>query len=77
LRQARQIWAFYDSSIQSRREQLRMESIEDMYRRILGELLDPNTGLPSGYTARLRTKLNLPAPETPKSTPIPTAPKQQ
>jgi len=76
LLRTRNLWAFYDSSIQSRREQLRMESIESMYARILNELLDPNTGMSSGYAARLRTKLNLPAPEPPKVSPAPTAPKQ-
>jgi hypothetical protein len=76
LLRARGLWAFYDSSIQSRREQLQMESIESMYRRILGELLDPGTGLPYAYAARLRTKLNLPAPPAPTTNAAPTAPKQ-
>ena len=74
LLRARNLWAFYDSSIQARKEQLRMESIEDMYRRIRDELLDPKSGISSGYAARLRTKLNLPAPEAPVA---PTPPKKQ
>jgi hypothetical protein len=74
LLQARRIWAFYDSSIQSRREQLRMESIEDMYVRIRDELLDPKSGISSGYAARLRTKLNLPAPEAPVAPTVPKKP---
>ena len=73
LLRARNLWAFYDSSIQARREQLRMESIEDMYVRIRDELLDPKTGVSSGYAARLRTKLNLPAPEAPV---VPSPPKK-
>jgi hypothetical protein len=76
LLRARSLWAFYDSSIQNRREQLRMESIEDMYRRILDDMLDPQTGIASGYAARLRTKLNLPAPVAPKTNLPPVAPKQ-
>jgi len=76
LLRARNLWAFYDSSIQSRREQLRMESIEGMYRRILDEMLDPQTGIASGYAAQLRTKLNLPAPVAPKTNPPPVAPKR-
>jgi hypothetical protein len=75
LLRARNLWAFYDSSIQARREQLRMESIEDMYRRIRDELLDPKSGISSGYAARLRTKLNLPAPEAPTNQ-APATPKQ-
>jgi hypothetical protein len=53
-----------------------MESIEDMYRRILDDMLDPQTGIASGYAARLRTKLNLPAPVAPKTNLPPVAPKQ-
>ena len=76
LLRARGLWAFYDSSIQGRREPLRMESIEDMYRRIRDEVLDPQTGIASGYAAQLRTKLNLPAPVAPKTNPPPIAPKR-
>jgi hypothetical protein len=76
LLRARSLWAYYDSSIRNRREQLRMESIESMYRRILDEMLDPQTGIASGYAAQLRTKLNLPAPVAPKSNPPPVTPKQ-
>ena len=45
------------------------------YRRIRDEMLDPQTGISSGYAAQLRTKLNLPAPEAPKTNPPPIAPK--
>jgi hypothetical protein len=76
LLRARGLWAFYDSSIQARREQLRMESIESMYTRIRDELLDPQSGISSGYAAVLRTKLNLPAREAPKTNAAPVAPKR-
>jgi hypothetical protein len=71
----RSLWAFYDSSIQARREQLCMESIEDMYRRIRDELLDPQSGISPSYAAVLRTKLDLPAPAAPNPNAAPTAPK--
>jgi hypothetical protein len=73
LLRARSLWAYYDASIQSRREPLRMETIESMYVRIRDELLDPRSGISPGYAAILRTKLNLPAPEPPKTNAAPPA----
>jgi hypothetical protein len=45
-----------------------------MYVRIRDELLDPKSGISSGYAARLRTKLNLPAPEAPVAPTVPKKP---
>jgi hypothetical protein len=73
LRMARRIWTYYDSSIQMRKEQLKMDPFEEIYAGIRDRLLDPNTGMPPAYAARLRTKLGLPAPSAPVA---PTAPKQ-
>jgi hypothetical protein len=61
LRMAQQVWQYYNSGIQHRREPLKMEPIEEMYRTIRDRLLDPQDGLPPEYAARLRTKLALPS----------------
>ena len=76
LRMAKQIWDYYDSITKTREEARRMEPFPDMYRRIRDALLDPATGLAPEYAARLRTKLNLPAPAPPDSTP-PKAPAEK
>jgi len=77
LRMARQIWQFYDSAISNRRDQLRLEPIDEMYGRIRDELLKPETGLAPEYAAILRTKLGLPAPTAPpgNTQPVPVPPK--
>jgi len=62
LRNARHIWDFYANFSKARSQALAMEPFPEMYRRILDALLDPSTGLPPEYAARLRTKLNLPVP---------------
>jgi hypothetical protein len=62
LQMARKIWEFYDSSIQNRSAPLRFDPFPEMYTRVRDEMLDPKTGLPPEYAARLRTKLGLPAP---------------
>ena len=62
LRMARQIWQAYDGSIAARREPLKFDPLEEMYARIRDRMLDPQTGFPPEYGARLRTKLGLPAP---------------
>ena len=74
LRMARQLWKYYDSNIQMRLEPLKLDPLEEMYARILDRLLDPATGLPPEYAARLRTKLGLPAapaPNAPLAAPVP------
>jgi hypothetical protein len=76
LRMARQVWTYYDSSIQARREQLKLDPFEEMYGRIRDQLLDPNTGMLPAYSARLRTRLRLPAPAAPKTNLPPSTPKQ-
>ncbi len=69
LRMVRQIWQYYDSSIQQRREPLKLEPIEETYNRVRDEMLDPKTGMLPEYAARLRTRLGLPAPQAPKPNP--------
>ena len=69
LRMARQLWKYYDSSIQSRLEPLKLDPLEEMYARILDRELDPATGLLPEYAARLRTKLGLPAAPATNATP--------
>jgi hypothetical protein len=78
LRMARQIWNYYDSSIQMRKEPLKLDPFEEMYTRIRDQVLDPKTGMLTEYTARLRTRLGLPAAAAvaPKTNGAPTAPKQ-
>jgi hypothetical protein len=66
LRMARQVWTAYDASIAARREPLKFDPLDEMYTRSRDRVLDPQTGFPPEYAARLRTKLGLPAPETPK-----------
>ena len=61
LRMAQQVWQHYDSAIRTRPGPLKMEPLEEMSLRIRDELLDPRTGLPPEYSARLRTRLGLPA----------------
>ena len=65
LNMARKIWAYYDGAIQRRKEVLSLPAFDVMYRFKRDELLDSERGLPPEYAARLRTKLNLPAPAPP------------
>jgi hypothetical protein len=74
LRDARQIWDFYADFSKSRPQALAMEPFPEMYRRVLESLLNPTTGLPPEYAARLRTKLNLPPPTVAPTPPSPAAP---
>ena len=76
LRMARQIWQFYTSSVTQRPQALKLDPLDEMYKRILDQILDPASGARPEYTARLRTKLNLPAPKPP-STNAPAAAAQQ
>ncbi len=77
LRMARQIWQFYTSSITQRPQALKLDPLDEMYKRILDRILDPASGARPEYTARLRTKLNLPAPTPPPTNaPSATAPKK-
>jgi hypothetical protein len=69
LRMAKQIWDYYDSMTKSRAEARGMEPFPDIYRRVRDALLDPASGLPPEYAARLRTKLNLPALTAPETSP--------
>jgi hypothetical protein len=62
LLRARRIWDYYDSNVQRRRGALAQEPFDQMHNRIREELLDPQSGFPPEYSARLRTKLGLPAP---------------
>lgn len=74
LRNARQIWDYYAEISRQRANALAMEPFPEIYRRILNALIDPESGLPPEYAARLRTKLNLPAP-APSAPPVqPAAP---
>lgn len=68
LRQARDVWNFYDTSIRVRKVPLKLDPLEETYARVRDEMLDPANGLPAVYAARLRTKLGLPAP-TPAAPP--------
>jgi hypothetical protein len=70
LRMARQVWQYYESTIQGRLNALRMEPLPEIASRVRDQLLDPQTGLPPEYSARLRTKLGLPPPSaTPTNAP--------
>jgi hypothetical protein len=69
LRMSRQVWEAYDSSIQIRRDPLKLDPFNEMYQRIRDQLLDPKTGFPPEYAARLRTRLALPAPAAPQPKP--------
>jgi hypothetical protein len=75
LRMSRQMWDFYTSSTRNRQAQLKLDPLDQMAARIRDELLNPATGFPPVYAARLRTKLGLPAP-TPPSTNAPAAPQK-
>ncbi len=61
LRMTRQVWDYYAEVSRPRANALAMEPLPEMSQRILSSLLDPATGVPPAYAARLRTKLNLPA----------------
>jgi hypothetical protein len=66
LRMADRVWRNYDQSIQTRREPLQLEPFSDMYAQARDRVLDPQSGYPPLYLARLRTKLGLPpAPVAP------------
>jgi hypothetical protein len=67
LRMARQIWQFYTSSVTQRPQALKLDPLDEMYKRILDRIVDPASGARPEYTARLRTKLNLPAPKPPST----------
>jgi hypothetical protein len=71
LQMAQKIWEFYDSAIRQRTSPLKFDPLPEMYTRVRDEMLDPKTGLPPEYAARLRTKLGLPAPSAPSRTPEP------
>jgi len=72
LGMARRIWEYYDNSIRVRREPLKFEPFPEMYQRVRDELIDPKTGMLPEYSARLRTKLGLPAPSAaPTNAPSP------
>jgi hypothetical protein len=75
LRMARQLWDYYDSFAKGRKNALSMEAFPQMYTRIRDELLDPQTGMLSQYSDRLRTKLGLPPPPAPSTNTPPVAPK--
>jgi hypothetical protein len=62
IRMARQIWEYYNSMVQARKEVMSLDPFTEMYQGVLNGFLDPNAGLPPEYTARLRTALNLPPP---------------
>ncbi len=65
LLMARRIWQFYTSSITQRPQALKLDPIEQMYTRIRDRIINPATGVRPEYAARIRTKLNLPAPAAP------------
>lgn len=76
LLMARRIWQYYTSGIRQRPDALKLEPVNDMYMRIRDRLLDPATGIRPEYAARLRTKLNLPAPAAPTTNAAPAPPVQ-
>jgi hypothetical protein len=61
---ARKLWSSYEQKIRGQQGRIGIPSVEEMKNTILKEYLDPNSGLPPEAIARLRTKLNLPAPTT-------------
>jgi hypothetical protein len=65
LNMARQIHAYYNSSVRRRPGVLELPEFDVMYRLVRDELLDPKEGLPPQYQQQLRTILNLPAPAVP------------
>lgn len=65
LLMARRIWQFYNSSVTQRPQALKLDPIDQMYTRIRDRILDPAAGVRPEYAARIRTKLNLPAPVAP------------
>jgi hypothetical protein len=78
LRMARQIWEYYNSRVQARKDP-GLDPFAEMYQSVLDDLLDP-AGLPRN-AARLRTALNLPVPaaspaNAPVSRPTPKCPAQ-
>lgn len=61
-RLAQKAWDSYQSKIPAaRQDPLRVASVKDISREVLGRLLNPTNGLPPEAQAILRTKLNLPA----------------
>ena len=71
---ARKLWNHYDQSMGGQ-ARLKLAPLGEMKQTIRAQLLDPKEGLPPESIARLRTKLNLPAPTTPPDG-TPTATKQ-
>jgi hypothetical protein len=74
LRMARQIWQYYTSNITKRPDALKLEPLDQMYVRIRDTVVHPVTGVRPEYAARIRTKLNLPAPALPTTNSPPAAP---
>jgi hypothetical protein len=77
LRMSRQVWDFYQASIKNRLGPLTLDPLEETYARVRDEMLDPKSGMPPVYAARLRTKLGLPAPVPPSTPPSQNAPQPQ
>jgi hypothetical protein len=75
LAMARNIWEYYDSAVQNRKDPLRFDPLPEMYARVRDEMLDSKVGLPPEYGARLRTKLGLPAPSAVPPDGVPGTPK--
>jgi hypothetical protein len=73
LRLAHETWANYDKSIQLRRDPLQLEPFSAMYAQARDQVLDPQSGYPRIYQARLRTKLGLPEPSPAATTNAPAA----
>jgi hypothetical protein len=73
LLRARRIWDYYESNIQRRQGALGQEPFDQTHNRVRDELLDPQSGFPPEYIARLRTKLGLPSPAPSTNSP-PAAP---
>ena len=73
LRMARQIWQYYTSQTSHRQDALKLEPVDMIYVRIRDMAVNPQDGFRPEYAARLRTKLNLPAPAAPPTNTPPTA----
>lgn len=74
LRMARQIWQYYNSNVTQRPDALKLEPLDQMYARIRDNIIDPVAGIRPEYAARIRTKLNLPAPTLPATNAAPLKP---
>ncbi len=60
LLMAKRLWAIF--AAERKRDAINMPPFEDMMKGALDQLLDPQKGLPPEVAARLRARLNLPAP---------------